>query len=88
MKVANSYNFLSLLDRSMTYFKDDEERQLYYRDKKNKVLNIRVNDEHLASLDYVCEYFSHMYGYRFNRSMTVRKLIENEYFMRKFQRFR
>lgn len=72
----------------MTYFKDDYERQFYYRDKKIRVLNVRMNDVHLATLDYLCEYFTRMYGYKFNRSMTVRKLIENEYFMRKFQRFR
>ena len=72
----------------MTYFKSDEDKAFYYRDKKIRVLNVRMNDEHLASLDYVCEYFSRLYGIEFNRSMTVRKLIEDEYFMRKFMRFR
>lgn len=72
----------------MTYFKSDEDKELYYRDKKKKVLVIRVNDVHLASLDYVCEYFTRLYGYEFNRSMALRKLIEDEYFWIKFQRIK
>ena len=72
----------------MTYFKDDEDKQFYYIDKKIRVLNIRMNDVHLVSLDYVCEYFTRLYGYKFNRSMAVRKLIEDEYFWIKFQRIR
>lgn len=72
----------------MTYFESDEDKEFYYRNKKVNVLNVRVNDEHLACLDYVSDYFSRLYGYRFNRSMTVRKLIEDEFFMRKFQKFR
>lgn len=72
----------------MTYFASDEDKAFYYRDKKIRVLNVRVNDEHLACLDYVSNYFTTLYGYEFNRSMTVRKLIEDEYFWRKFQRIK
>lgn len=72
----------------MTYFKNDEDREIYYKFKKMNVLNVRVNSVHLSSLDYLCEYFTRLYGYKFNRSMAVRKLIEDEYFWIKFQRIR
>ena len=71
----------------MTYFESDEDTAFYYRDKKIRLFNIRMNDEQLSCLDYLCEYYSRLYDVEFNRSMTVRKLIEDEYFMRKFQRF-
>lgn len=70
------------------YHQDFVMKELYKK-KKSRVIVVRANDEHVMSLDYLIDHFNILYpGEHFNRSMVIRRLIENEYFAYKYQKFK